>query len=408
MIIKVLVLTTTFPRWKNDSTAAFVLELSKKLCVNGLDIFVIAPHQSGAKTFEIMDGVKIYRYPYFFPKKYQTLAYGEGVLYNLKRYKLAKIQVPLFCISELFFAIKIIRKENIDLIHSHWLIPSGLIGAVCKKIFGLSHVASVHGSDVNTITKSKKLKSICSFIFNYSDIITANSLYTKERLKSINSSVINKVKIIPMGVDLNLFNYNLSLKFQENLKSDFRIISVGRLIDIKGIKYLILAMKEIINKTKNARLFIIGDGPEKESLMELVSSLNLINYITFTGFVNYRDLPSYYNSADVFVLPSISLNGKEEALGVVTIEAMASGVPVIGTNVGGVSDIITDGYNGFLVPEKSPSDIANKVLELFSNKELAAKFKLNGISTVNKKFSWDIISKNTIEIYSELSNGALL
>jgi glycosyltransferase involved in cell wall biosynthesis len=115
--------------------------------------------------------------------------------------------------------------------------------------------------------------------------------------------------------------------------------------------------------------------------------------------VKDTDLPAYYRSANVFVLPSINLGGQSEALGVVTLEAMASGTPVIATDVGGVSDIVVDEYNGFLVPEKSPQEISNKIIELFSNKDIMIKFRLNGIKTINEKFSWNSISEEFCDLF---------
>lgn len=402
IIINILVLTTTFPRWKGDSTPSFVYELSKMLQKNRLNILVVAPHQEGTKLFEIMDGIKVSRFPYFYPKKIQTIAYNGGILYNLKKSNLAKIQVPFFCLSELYFAIKILRQEDVDLIHSHWLIPSGFIGAVCKKLFGIPHVVSIHGSDINTVKNSEKLRSICSFVLQNSDVIATNSTYTKGIIESMYPQVINKINVVPMGVDIDRFKRENYPVKDENPKSDFRIITVGRLIDWKGIKYLILAMKKVVNSIPNAKLFVIGDGPEKENLTKLVNSLHIQNNVVFTGYVKDTDLTAYYCSADVFVLPSINLNGHTEALGVVILEAMASGVPVIGTSVGGVPDIIKNGYNGFLVPEKSPENLSNKIIELLLNKQIRYKFIENGVNTVRSTFSWTGISKNVINLYSSV------
>ena len=109
--MKILVLTTTFPRWKNDTTPAFVYELSKRIQEKDKKIIVLAPHHKSSKKFEIMDGMKIYRFPYFFPLKFQKLIYEGGILPNLKRSNLAKIQIPLLFITEMYYAFKIIKNE---------------------------------------------------------------------------------------------------------------------------------------------------------------------------------------------------------------------------------------------------------------------------------------------------------
>jgi N-acetyl-alpha-D-glucosaminyl L-malate synthase BshA len=401
--MKVLVLTTAFAGWKDDRTSSFVYELSKRLKEEGFEIVVLAPHCEGAKRFEIMDELKVYRFPYFYPRKYQRLAYGGGILYNLKNSHLAKIQAPLFFLSELLYTIKLIRKEKIDVIHSHWLVPQGLVGAICRKYFKVPHIATVHGSDVYLIEKSKIRNRICSFILHNSDKITANSSYTKNIIQSIDDGAKNKMEVVPMGVDIkNRFKSEDNTNLKEDFGVECLILSVGRLIGLKGTKYLIIAMKEVIRKFPTAKLLIVGDGPEKEKLEKLANELNLEDNVIFTGHIKNLDLPKYYSFADVFVTPSITIDGQAEGLGVVLLEAMACGTPVIGSNMGGIPDIIKDGYNGFLVPEKSPKDLADKIIELLSNKKMAEEFSVNGLKIVKERFSWEIVTERFYRLYEEI------
>jgi N-acetyl-alpha-D-glucosaminyl L-malate synthase BshA len=402
--MKNLVLTSSFPKYKGDADGPFIYDLSKLLIKNGVEVIVLCPHYPGAKLRDIMGGLKVYRFPYFYPLQYQKLCGRAGIFANFKESYLAKIQLPLLFLFELFFAIKIIRKEKIDIIHTHWVLPSGLVGAICRKIFKVPHIATVHGSDVNTIKQSKILRRICSFILQNSDRITTNSSYTKSITLSIDIKSKNKVDVIPMGIDINRFKSEGTTNLKEVFDVEYLILSVCILIDWKGTKYLIIAMKEVIKKFPNAKLVIGGNGPEKGKLEKLTKELNLENTVIFTGYIEDIDLPKYYSSADVFVLPSINLNGLTEGLGVVLLEAMACGTPVIGSNVGGVPDIIKDGYNGFLVPEKSPEDLADKIIELLSNRKLAKEFSVNGLKTVKERFSGERVSEQFMSIYEEVKN----
>lgn len=400
---KVLVLATTFPRWQNDTTPAFVYELSKRLQENGLEIVVLAPHYPGVKKFEIMDEMKIYRFPYFWPAKYQKLAYDGGILPNIKRSHLAKIQVPLLILSELFYTFKLIRKEKIGVIHSHWIIPSGLIGGIARKIFKISHITTAHAGDVFTIRKSKILSIIGSFVLKNSDEITANSKYTKNVITAIENELKCNVEIIPMGVDTSRFNSDKASDLRNVFQAEYLILSVGRLVDKKGIKYLIIAMEDIIKIFPNAKLIIGGSGPEKEKLESLSASLGLKDNVIFVGFIENSDLPKYYASSDIFVLPSIETKGGDtEGLGVVLLEAMACGTPVIGSNIGGITDIIKDGETGFLAQPENPKDFAEIIIKLLSNERMRQRVSRNGLITVKEKFSWDIVTKQFIEIYQRL------
>ena len=394
--MKVLVLTTTFPRWKDDTTPAFVYELSKRLQKNGLEIIVLAPHCKGARRFEIMNGMKIYRFPYFYPAKYQKLAYGGGILPSLKRSNLAKIQVPLLFLSELFYAMRIIRKEKIDVIHSHWIIPSGLIGVILKSVLRKPIIVTIHGSDA--ILLNGKVQNIYKFILSSCDICTVVSTAIKNQVLNL-GVVWKKTKVIPMGVDDSIFNPNMkyNIKKSYNVEGHYLILFVGRLSEEKGVAYLIEAMPEILKEIPNISLMIIGDGPEKNNLEELVKRLNLAKNIIFRGWIPNKDLNKVYRNADIFVLPSL-----REGLPVVLLEAMACGTPVVASKVGGIPDIIKNGENGFLIEPKNSKEFADKIIRLLLDEKLKQKFSEEGLKIVQKRFSWNVVVEKFVEIYRDL------
>ena len=400
---RVLVIATTFPRWQNDTTPAFVYELSKRLQNSGFKIFVLAPHHNGAEKFEIMDGMRIYRFPYFWPEKYQKLVYEGGILPNIKRSNLSKIQVPFLFLSELYYTFKLIKKERIDVIHTHWIIPNGLVGGLLSRIFKIMHITTAHAGDVFTIRKSKILSIFGSFVLKNSETITANSEYTKSVIVSIENRVKKNVKIIPMGVDTSRFNPDKASGLRNDFGAEYLILSIGRLVDKKGIKYLIMAMKDVIKVFSNAKLIIGGSGPDKDKLVKFCDDLDLKNNVIFMGYIDNTDLPKYYASSDIFVLPSIETKGGDtEGLGVVLLEAMACGIPVIGSNVGGITDIIVNGKNGFLTIPGNPQDLSDKIITILSNNVLHKNISQNGLKTVTKKFSWDLVTDEFVKCYGEL------
>ena len=392
--MRVLALTTTFLRWKDDMRPPFVYELSRRLQGPGSDVIVLAPHHAGAKKFELMDGMKVYRFSYFKPERLQRLAYGGGVLPNLKESWLARVQLPILFLSELFSALILIKREKINVINAHWIYPQGLVGIICKKLTGVPVVVIVHGTDVNAAKKSRLLRSLCSYVFKNSDRISVNSSFIMDAVLAIDRGAVKKIELIPMGVDVNLFKPHPG----NAARGAPTVLTVGRLIELKGIAYLIRAMKDVVKRYPDAMLVIGGSGPEKENLEDLTNELGLNKNVRFIGFIQNAELPGHYAAADVFVLPSINKDGLTEALGVVLLEAMASGTPVIGSDVGGIPDIIRDGHNGFLVPERSPGPLAERIIELLSNEKLAEKFRVNGLNTIKDGFSWESISRRFDEI----------
>jgi glycosyltransferase involved in cell wall biosynthesis len=405
MKMKILVLTTTFPRWENDTTPAFVFELSRRLKKSNLEIVVLAPYCEGSKKFEILDEMRIYRYPYFFPTRYQKLVYDGGIIPNLEKSNLAKVQIPFLLIFEMIYALKIVKKENIEVIHSHWIIPNGFVGALCKIFFNTPHITTAHAADVFTIEKSKILRIFGSFVLENADVITANSSFTRNSIKSIQNSVENRIQIIPMGVD----KYRFSKKnqdFREKSPASRIILSIGRLVEKKGIQYLIMAMDEVIKTFPDAKLLIGGDGPEKGNLVKLCSTLKLKKNVEFLGFIPNEKIALIYETSDIFVLPSVETKyGDTEGLGVVLLEAMASGIPVIGSDIGGITDIIEDGKTGLLVKSRDSNDIAKKILFLLSNKEYCINLTRNATNLLDQKFSWDIVTKQFFEVIQNLSEN---
>ena len=270
------------------------------------------------------------------------------------------------------------------------------------KLIKIPHLLTVHGSDLTFLGRHPALTPLTRFIVSNSDVVTVNSNYMKEQLAGIVPEYSQKIRVIPMGILPGTFHEREFSDIKSLLRTNHLILSVGRLIDWKGTIYLIEAMTDVIKRFPDSLLMIAGAGPEKETLVRRCRELGLEKNVTFSGTLRTEDLPSYYQSADVFVLPSVNKSGRTEALGVVLLEAMASGCPVIGSNVGGIPDIITDGENGFLVPEQSPEILAEKIVQILSNPDLKRKFRINGRETAQKLFSWESISYRFSEVYDEI------
>ena len=400
--MKVLVLTSSFPKKENSHEGGFIFELIKKLHDRGFVPLVLTPHFSGGKKCEIFSGIQVSRFPYFYPYHYERLAYGSGILFNLKKYPSTFFSVIPFILAEFVGSLRMIAKNNVHLINTHWLIPQGLIGALMRFFFHIPHVATVHGSDLNILTRHKILAPLAQFIIRNSDMITVNSTYMRRKMESLVSDCSSKIRIIPMGVDPAKFHEFIFCDMKKKYKTSHIILSVGRLIDWKGTIYLINAIPDVIRKYPDTMLLIAGSGPEHDTLIQRVQELGLKNSVAFLGVISNEELHSYYNSADVFVLPSINKDGKTEAFGVVLLEAMASGCPVIGSNVGGIPDIIIDGETGFLVPEQDPGMLAERILQILSDENLREQFRQNGLTRVREKFSWVKISKDFADVFDQV------
>lgn len=398
----ILVTATTFPRWENDTEPDFVFALSKLLAGRGHKVIALVPHFHKAKKYEIMGNVKVYRFSYFLPHSLQKVCYDGGIFGNLKKYKIAVVQLPLLIAFEFFNIARLIKKEKIDVVHAHWILPQGFLAYLCKKMFKIPYIATAHAGDVFPL-KSSFFRFFSALAVKNSDFCTANSSYTKKELKKI--SVEKDVSVIPMGVDTGLFsqkNKSLNLRRNFGIKKEF-ILSVGRLAEKKGIKYLIRAMENVVKKFPEAKLVIVGDGPERGNLETLAKNLELSKKVIFAGKISSRNLPEFYATADLFVGPSIvTESGDTEGLGVVFLEALASGTCVIGSNVGGIPDIIEHNKTGILVRQKDAKQLSDSIIKLLLNKKLRKSLALNGQRKVKNLYSWDSIGKKFDELFEQI------
>ena len=195
--------------------------------------------------------------------------------------------------------------------------------------------------------------------------------------------------IAPMGIDVEEFEQS-SVK-KDTVKSQHEILFVGRLDKIKGVTYLIQAMEKI-----DAKLVIVGDGVLRSELEEQAKTFG--DKVHFMGAVEHSKLAEIYSEADVFVAPSITMeNGATEGFGLVFIEAMAAGIPVIGTKTGGIKDIIIDGETGYFVKGKDSDAIAERVNFLLENPEESMRIVENAKKEV-KRYSWENVGENYINI----------
>ena len=394
-----LVLTSTFPRWKGDTTPSFVYELSRRLLSKGRSMIVLAPHAGNAKKHEFFGGLDLYRFQYFFPSDIQKVAYGAGIIPNVKSSPLAMLQVPFFLLSEYIQASILIKKYDPGIIHAHWLLPQGIIAAMLKKKH-TKLIVTIHGSDLFPL-KNSFFTSIQRNVLKNCDICTVNSEATKNELLKRFPEFKDKVDVIPMGVDTKTFSKkNTKSKFNE-YKNKKIILFVGRLNEQKGIDYLIKAMEIVNAKISNSRLLIIGEGRYKKELQGIADDLHADN-IEFLGGMNQKDLADYYNLADVFVLPSVTSRIGTEGQGLVLLEAMACGTPVIGTETGGIKFMIRDNDNGLLVKERNEDELGTAILKMLSDGKLRKKLSKNGIIFVKKNYSWEIVAEKFDEVYRKL------
>jgi glycosyltransferase involved in cell wall biosynthesis len=266
-----------------------------------------------------------------------------------------------FFISASLKLISITRKYDIDLVHAHYLLPPGLI-AILVNIFTRRKTAvTVHGSDINILASNPFLRILIKYVLEKTDYIAVVNDPIKEKIIKIQNDLMDKIMVTPNAVDVLKYKPDNETNFIEDMKLDKDkplILFVGNLVPQKGLKYLLEAKK--ILKT-DSQLVIVGDGSLMMDLKEMVENKDIKDVI-FTGA--RRDVDKIMPVGDVFVLPSIS-----EGLPITLLEAFATGLPVVATNVGGIPGLVTSDV-GLLVEPCDPLALAEALDKILVDDKL--------------------------------------
>jgi len=354
-------------------------ELCKRLVKRGYEVFVITRKlKKEWKNIEEIEGIKIFRF--------NTKGGYLGLLFPF-------IHVGRF-----------LNKINPDILNMHFIIPTGFAGCFWSKFFDIPTVTTSIGWDIYDpiIRVPKILKYLMRIVPKKSDGLTSISIFVKETLIEDFDVKNKKIEIIHYGVDTKRFNPEndgISIRKRYGIKNDIVVLTVQRLEKRKGVEYFIKAIPMVLERFNNIKFMIVGDGPEKNKLKKLCKSLGVSENVIFTGKIPNSEIQNYYKASDIF-----AFHTNYEGLGIVLLEAMASGKPIITTMAGGTADIIENNINGFIITPRYPELFADTLIKLLKNKKLRDEFGEASREIAEKKFDWEIIVEKYIKVYEEVLN----
>lgn len=397
---KILISASTFPKNPGDvSTARFVLDLAGAL-TGYYEVHVLTPHSHGALKEECFGDIKVHRFKYFFPEKLQKLTQEAGITPNLQKNKFLLFQLPFLFISEIAATARIIRREKINTVNSHWIVPQGLATAIIANLLKINHVITAHGTDVFTLKKWGKLgKHIATYAINRADAVMPVSSYLKKTLDEVAGRKY-RFEIAPMGIKGDRFNPEKRGGDRTGGPDCLRLLFVGKLVEIKGARYLLEAVNILKERGTRVELTIIGRGPREDELKNYALEKDLSGQVDFLGWMHNEKLPDFYAASDITVVPSHDKTGDVEGMPVVILESFAAGTPVLASRISGIPDVVKDGLNGWLVQSGSGKALADKIGEL--NSADLKKFSEAALQTA-KKYTCQSIAKKYREIIESLS-----
>ena len=320
--------------------------------------------------------------------------------------KKTKIRV-LLKIRALLRLCNIIKHNNFDIIHAHYVFPTGTLGVLVKPL-GTPIIVTSHGEDIQkdeVVGYGYRLNKVYAIIIWLTlKLIDAHVLLNKTMIKDAIEAGSNpsKIRVVYNGIDLNKIPFLGGTDILQRYKiteDNFTVLYLGRLHAKKCPDDLVKAFPKVVEKVPNAKLVFAGKGEEENKLKRLTSKLNLSDKVMFTGFVSEAEKWDLLKRCDVFILPSAV-----EAFGIATIEAMACSKPVIATNVGPFPEVIKDGETGLLVPLHSHSDLADAIIELALDDDRRMKMGKMARKDVEERFDINKIADEYLRIYKELIN----
>ncbi|VVB53036.1 Glycosyltransferase Gtf1 [uncultured archaeon] len=296
-------------------------------------------------------------------------------------------------ISYALAAQKYIKKSGVkyEVCHAFSGVPCGFIAQEQRK--KQPYIVSLRGSDVPGFNNRFALqyvflKPLIRRMWKHASAVVANSEGLKELALKTNPN--QKIDVIPNGIDTAEF------KPGKKKNDTFRIITVSRLIERKGIHHLIDAAPKVLKENPDTEFVIIGEGDLEQNLKEQVKMLGIEKNIKFMGYMPHEKLPEIYANSSVFVLPS-----QNEGMSNTIMEAMAAGLPVITTETGGSKELIKDGINGKIIKQNNSQEIADAIISYAQDKN---KIMSHGHSSREKalNMSWENVAKNYAEKYAEI------
>jgi glycosyltransferase involved in cell wall biosynthesis len=369
--LRVLITASTLPRWPGDAIPSFVLDQAVALTRSfpGIEVEILAPHDAGAARFEVMQGIRVYRFRYFWPVAFQRLVY-PAILPNIRRRWWLALQIPVFMMAEFCAILVHARRFRPTVIYSHWFTPQAVVGSLASWVLRIPHVFTTHSSDVEVLRRIPWLGPVLvRQIMRSCHAGTAVSRRTAERLEAFFTpanwrSISARIKIIPMGVNVTELadrgpTHKVSARKALGLDESPVLLFLGRLTEKKGLPVLLRAAAELWRNHHRFNLVIAGDGELRTIIEKQVRQLDLDEQVRMPGYVTGEQKQAYLTAADVVVVPSIvTAAGDVEGLPVALLEGMAAGKICVASDASGADDVIADGKDGFIVPAGDPAALA--------------------------------------------------
>jgi len=376
-------ITNAYPDFDSSGRGMFIKKMALLLKESGYQISVVTPKIYARSHYvEEQEGIRVYRFPFFS---------GDRPLIEYK--KIPYFKMVFYYLTGFFLTSYVVLKYKCHLIHAHWAIPTGLIGALVGSFFKSPLIVTIHGSDFRIgSTKPFMLKKIFLYVCKRAKHIICVSEVLRREIEKLGIKA-EKISVSPMGVDETFFRPLIN-RGVNRMRQWFTILSNRQLQPIYNLSLLIRAIPMVLKEEPNARFIIAGIGSEREKLEKQVKDLNISSNVQFLGWVTHDGMPELLSTADIYISTSL-----DDGTSISLLEAMASGAFPIVTDIPSNREWISDGENGFLVPIEEERFLAEKILEAIRNQDLREGSRDKNFFLIKEKALWPVAIEKAKEIY---------
>lgn len=405
--MRVLMLTSSYPKYRGDTTAPFIESIATHIAARGVEVHVVLPEHRELRRGAVEDGVHFHPYRYAPRPEWTLWGYAEALRGDVKLKRGVYALAPLAVVSSFDKLMMLTAREKFDVIHAHWVLPNAPAAALVARRRNLPLVVSMHGSDVFMAEKNRAFGSAARLAFDRAAWLTACSDELLQRALALGVDE-NKTELIPYGADAKAFHVEADkaarVRAQLELKrDDVMILAVGRMVYKKGFEFLVQAMPSILQRAPSARLVLVGYGDLRGDLEDRARALGLDGRVAFAGQVPRSEIPAYFAAADIVSVPSVrDAAGNVDGLPNVVLEGMAAGKPLVASNIAGFPDVIQQDESGLLVPEKDSAALADAIVQLAHDPGLRARLGAHGRARVHHDLNWETVAGRFISVYQRV------
>jgi glycosyltransferase involved in cell wall biosynthesis len=396
----VVMVATSYPRFPGDGVGSFMEPIAKGVAARGHEVHLVAPWHPRIRRKPEEDGVHFHFFRYAPIASLNVFGYAEGLHADTKLRAAAWAIAPAAMAAGWFKAWRVATKRRATIMHGHWVVPGGVIGALAAG--GLPLVVSLHGSDMFVAERHALAGRAARRVFQKAVAITAPSDDLRDRARRLGADAA-RLRTIPYGVDADRFAPNsdtrLQVRGELSLGENPVIFTAGRLVRKKGFEYLIDAMPILARTHPNVHLLIAGDGDLRAELTARASAAGGAR-VTLIGNRSQDEIARLAAAADVIAVSSVRDDaGNVDGLPNFALEALASGTPVVATRAGGLPQAITDGSNGLLVPERDPAALADRIGSVLDHPDRGRALGTQARARIIQDFGWDRVAERFESAY---------